>query len=76
MAESVYWQSGNINMFTRGSFESGEGWIVVVSKEAMNAIAEMATIYVHRKVLRRREANPADMTHQAYIVEKMEEMKP
>lgn len=71
MAESVYWQSGNINMFTRGSFESGEGWIIVVSKEAMAAIAGLATVYVHKKVLRRRGANPAEMTHNAYIVEKM-----
>ena len=71
MAESVYWQSGNINMFTRGSFESGEGWFVVVSKEAMAAIAGLATVYVHKKVLRRREAKPADMTHRAYIVEEI-----
>lgn len=71
MVESVYWQSGNINMFSRGSFESGEGWIVVVSKEAMAVIASMTALYMHKNVLRRRGANPADMTHYAYIVEKM-----
>ena len=72
MAESVYWQSGNINMFTRSSFESGEGWIVVVSKEAMYAIMEIATVYVHKKVTRRRGSNLADTTHQAYSVETLE----
>ena len=71
MAESVYWQSGNINMFTRSSFESGEGWIVVVSKEAMAVIASMTALFLHKKVLRRRGTNPADMSHQAYSVEKM-----
>lgn len=71
MAESVYWQSGNINMFTRSSIESGEGWIVVVSKEAMAIIASMTALFLHKKVLRRRGTNPADMSHQAYSVEKM-----
>ena len=72
MVESIYWQSGNTNMNTRDHYETGEGWFIVVSKEAMYAIMEIATVYVHKKVTRRRGSNLADTTHQAYSVETME----
>lgn len=62
MVESIYWQSGNTNVFTRSHYETGEGWIVVASKEALAAIREIASLYVHKKVMRRRGDNPADMT--------------
>ena len=42
MVESIYWQSGNTNMYTRDHYETGEGWFIVVSKEAMSAIMEMS----------------------------------
>lgn len=71
MVESIYWQSGNTNVFTRSHYETGEGWIVVASKEALAAIREIAPLYVHKKVMRRRGDNPADMTHQVKKVEKL-----
>lgn len=69
MVESIYWQSGNTNLFTRNHYESGEGWIVVATKDALAAIREIAPVYVHKKVMRRRGDNPADMTHQTLRVE-------
>lgn len=71
MVESLYWQSGNIFRRTRNHYEVGDGWIVVASAEAMTVIRQLAPVYLHKKVLRRRGSNPEDMTHQTIVVKKM-----
>lgn len=71
MVESIYWQSGNINIFTRSNYEVGEGWIIVASKKAIDAICKISTVYIHKKVQRRRGNDMHDVSHQTYKVEEM-----
>ena len=44
----------------------------MVSQDAMTAIREITDIYFHKKVMRRWGDNPADTSHQAYVVEMLE----
>lgn len=69
MVESIYWQSGNIHKVVRGHYEVGEGWFVVATKKAMNIIRKLGSVYIHKKVLRRRGSDLLDMACQTRCVE-------
>lgn len=71
MVESYFWQSGNINIYTREHYETGEGWIIVASRVALDTIKEKKNMYIHKNVLRRYANNPMDMSHGTYKIEEM-----
>lgn len=72
MVKSVYWQSGNINFFNYDHDEVGEGWLVVVSKTALETLHKVSDLYSHKTVTRRmgHDLNK-NMSHSAYKVDKI-----
>lgn len=72
MVKSVYWQSGNINFFNYDHDEVGEGWLVVVSKAALETLQKVSDLYSHKRVTRRmgNDLNK-NMSHSAYKVDKI-----
>lgn len=71
VAESVYWQSGNIKGSSRDHYEASEGWMVVMKKELFEAVCEMDEVYVHKMVMRRYSENLLDTSHRTYRVEEI-----
>lgn len=73
MVESIYWQNGNVNYHGRDTYEMGEGWYVLASKEALNQIRELGTLYAHQLVERHRESDynaPSSREYKVLIVPK------
>ena len=52
IVESVYWQCGNVHGRDRSNYEASEGWLVVASQDAFDAICACGKLY-HHKMLRR-----------------------
>lgn len=52
MVESVYWQNGNVHGRDRSNYEACEGWLVVASDKALEAIKSIANVYLHKMVQR------------------------
>lgn len=52
MVESVYWQSGNVNGRNRSNYEASEGWLVIASDKALEAIKSVADVYLHKLLQR------------------------
>ena len=69
MVESIYWQSGNVHKAARRRYEVGEGWFVVATKKAMNVIRKIGSVYIHKKVLRRRGSDLSNMAYQTRCME-------
>ena len=69
MVESIYWQSGNVHKAARRRYEVGEGWFVVATKKAMNVIRKIDSVYIHKKVLRRRGSDLSNMAYQTRCME-------
>lgn len=52
MVESVYWQNGNVHGRDRSNYEASEGWLVIASDKAMEAINSVSNVYLHKMVQR------------------------
>lgn len=53
MAESIYWSNGNMEWRPRKDGDVGEGWFVVVSKDALEQIRLMlGNLYIQKKITR------------------------
>ncbi len=68
MVESLFWQSGNINRFSRGDYETSEGWMVVVNKQALKQLSNLGALYTHKFLVRSFAGNVLDRSHQTYKV--------
>lgn len=73
VAESIYWQSGNINGSSRDHYEASEGWMVVMKKELFETICKMDRFYVHKMVLRRYSENLLDTSHRTYRINEIKD---
>lgn len=56
MVESVYWKSGNVEYRHRSNHETGDGWYVLASQAALEALKKVGGLYVHQRVSRGLEA--------------------
>lgn len=63
MVKTIYWQSGNPSYKSRFEYETGEGWLVLASPEALDQLQSFGPLYFH-KVLTRKQSNP-DLTRTA-----------
>jgi hypothetical protein len=54
MAESVYWRNGNTNAHEQYACETGEGWFVIITPEALTQIKNIITVelYQQKKISR------------------------
>ena len=52
MVESIYWQSGNVSGRERSDYETGEGWLVVASEEALKMLNSYSDIFLHKFIQR------------------------
>lgn len=56
MVESIYWKSGNVEYRHRSNHETGDGWYVLASQSALEALKEVGNLYFHQHVSRGLEA--------------------
>ena len=56
MVESIYWKSGNVEYRHRSNHETGDGWYVLASQSALEALKEVGNLYSHQHVSRGLEA--------------------
>ena len=56
MVESIYWKSGNVEYRHRSNHETGDGWYVLASQFALEALKEIGNLYSHQHVSRGLEA--------------------
>lgn len=56
MVESIYWKSGNVEYRHRSNHETGDGWYVLASQSALEALKEIGNLYSHQHVSRGLEA--------------------
>lgn len=57
MVETIYWQSGNPSFKYRFEYETGEGWLVLASPEALVQLKSIGQLYQH-KIITRNQAKP------------------
>lgn len=53
MVESVYWQCGNTHYHNRCNFETSEGWLVLASPKALEALKNFDRLFSCQMVMRR-----------------------
>lgn len=70
MVKSVYWQSGNTNYRERSNQETGEGWYVLASVEAMESLKGEGDLYIHKRVIRVENPEYEMPTDSAYVIQK------
>ena len=68
VVESIFWQSGNINDFSRHNYEVSEGWLVLAREDILNSIFKKGRLYSHKMVIRRLSDNLSDNSHKAYTI--------
>ena len=56
MVESIYWKSGNVEYRHRSNHETGDGWYVLASQFALEALKDIGNLYSHQHVSRGLEA--------------------
>ena len=56
MVESIFWKSGNVEYRHRSNHETGDGWYVIASQSALEALKKVGNLYVHQHVSRGLEA--------------------
>jgi hypothetical protein len=69
MVESVYWQSGNTFYRNRSNQEVGDGWLVLASGKAIEALQTIGSIYVHQvdeRTLEDESILPMDSEYKIY----------
>lgn len=69
MVESVYWQSGNTFYRNRSNQEVGDGWLVLASEQAIEALQTIGAIYVHQvdeRTLEDESILPMDSEYKIY----------
>ncbi len=52
MVKTLYWQNGNIFGRDNSNYEVGEGWLVLASDKALEAIKAVSKTYLHKLVQR------------------------
>ena len=57
MVKTIYWQSGNPGYKSRFEYETGEGWLILASPEAIKQLQSIGPLYLH-KSLTREQTNP------------------
>lgn len=57
MVESIYWKSGNVEYRHRSNHETGDGWYVLASQSALEALKGVGNLYSHQHVSRGLEAD-------------------
>ena len=68
VVESIFWQSGNINVFSRHNYEVSEGWLVLAREDILNSIFKKGRLFSHKMVIRRLSDNLLDNSHKAYTI--------
>ena len=63
MIESRYWQSGNMNGRDRSNYETSEGWLVLASREALEAIKSYSQTYLHKFIQRGYHLHTYEFSH-------------
>lgn len=69
MVESVYWESGNTFYRNRSNQEVGDGWLVLASEQAIEALQTIGSIYVHQvdeRTLEDESILPMDSEYKIY----------
>lgn len=56
MVESIYWKSGNVEYRHSSNHETGDGWYVLASQFALDALKKVGNLYAHQYVSRGLEA--------------------
>lgn len=70
MVESVYWQSGNTQYRERCNQETGEGWYIIASAEAMEQLTKIGNLYIHRLIERRKNTMFEQPIDSVYVIQK------
>ena len=70
--ESVYWRNGNTGYNGRANVETGEGWYVLATEAALEQLAQLGSMYVHRQVIRHVKDEYGVPTSHAYEVRKID----
>lgn len=63
MVETVYWQNGNVYGRDNSNYETGEGWLVLASDKAIEAIKTVSKTYLHKLVRRGFQPNSYGFPH-------------
>lgn len=63
MVETIYWQNGNIFGRDNSNYEVGEGWLVLASDKALEAIKAVSKTYLHKLVQRGFQPNRYEFPH-------------
>lgn len=71
MAQSFYWRSGNVQYIWRTDEELGEGWFVVVSKEAYSALRKVGYVIYHQLVHRQLDSKEGPSSMDKYNITKL-----
>ena len=57
MVKTIYWQCGNPSYKSRFEYETGNGWLVLATPEALTQLQTIGPLFLHR-VITREQTNP------------------